>query len=449
MAQERTPSETTHVVEMTDLRTTMRVRKARVKVVKGPDRGVIKDLQHQAFTIGGTEGADLVLTDPSVSRKHLEISPHDKRFILKDLGSTNGTFIRGLRIGQVDLSGGEEIEIGRSTILFSILDEHEELHLSQNKAFGTMVGRSLAMRQAFAVLERAASSEATLLLEGESGTGKDLAAENVHLLSGRKDAPFVVVDCGAVTPTLIESELFGHCKGSFTGAERDRPGAFESANGGTVFLDEISEIDLSIQPKLLRVLDKRESKRVGENTYRPVDVRIVAATNRDLAHEVEQGRFREDLFYRISVLRVRMPPLRNRYEDLIPLAKAFITKRDANVNTDEILTDQVVAMFLNHDWPGNVRELRNVVERLLLFPDHPETAIKRRTAWTHSTAAPTLNFLELTFRDVQGRVREHYEKAYLSAILDACNGVMSLAAKKSGLPRQTFYRFINKYKLNR
>jgi transcriptional regulator with PAS, ATPase and Fis domain len=446
--RERSTSSITRVVEQPGQLDTLKVRRARLEVIRGPDKGLSKDVHHLHVVVGTSSKCDLVLTDQSVSRRHFELGPSDNGYVLRDLDSMNGTFIRGLRVGEVLLPGSEEIEIGRTTLALSTLDEHEELPLSDKTSFGTMVGRSAAMRQVFAVLERASPSDATILLEGESGTGKELAAENIHSHSMYEKKPFILVDCGAVAPTLIESELFGHCKGAFTGADRDRPGAFEEANGGTVFLDEISEVDISIQPKLLRLLDKREIKRVGENRYRPANARIIAATNRDLTNEVEHKRFREDLFYRLSVVRIRLPPLRDRREDIGLLAREFITKRYPDVDPNQVVTDQVTAMFLNHDWPGNVRELRNVVERLLLFPERPESAIRRSKA--PAETEPFLDkMLEIPFRKFQEKLKEHYEKAYLSAVLDSCNGVMSWAAKKAGLPRQTFYRLVAKYNLKK
>jgi transcriptional regulator with PAS, ATPase and Fis domain len=444
----RSTSNVTRVVEQPGQLDTLQVRRARLEVVRGPDKGLCKDVHHLHVVVGTSSRCDMVLTDQSVSRRHFELGPGDNGYVLRDLDSMNGTFIRGLRVREVLLPGSEEIEIGRSTLLLSTLDEHEELPLSDKTAFGTMVGRSAAMRQVFAVLERAAPSDATILLEGESGTGKELAAENIHSHSPYHDKPFILVDCGAVAPSLVESELFGHCKGAFTGADRDRAGAFEEARGGTVFLDEISEVNLSIQPKLLRLLDKREIKRVGENRYRPAKARIIAASNRDLTNEVEQGRFREDLFYRLSVVRVRLPPLRDRRDDIGLLAREFITKRHPDMDPNKVVTDQVTSMFLNHDWPGNVRELRNVVERLLLFPEQPESAIRRGKSPVEEETFLG-NMLEMPFRKFQQKLKEHYEKAYLSAILDSCNGVMSWAAKKAGLPRQTFYRLVAKYKLKK
>jgi transcriptional regulator with PAS, ATPase and Fis domain len=444
----KSPRDITRVVEQAGRSQTLRVRKAQLSVTKGPDRGLTRDVQHHHVVVGSSPECDLVLSDPSVSRRHFELFPSEAGYVLRDLGSRNGTVVRGLSVGQVILPGSEEIDIGRSELHLSILDEHDDLPLSPNNSFGTMIGRSAAIRRVFAVLERAAASDATMLLEGESGTGKELAAENIHRFSPYRDHPFVLVDCGAVAPSLVESELFGHCKGAFTGADRDRAGAFESAEGGTVFLDEISEIDLSVQPKLLRLLDKRESKRLGENHYRPVSTRIVVATNRDLINEVEKGRFREDLFYRLSVVRVRLPPLRDRREDIGLLAREFLARHDPKLDPDRILTKQVMSMFLNHDWPGNVRELRNVVERLVLFPERPKSAIRRSDS-SVDTSVISENMLEMSFREFQHLSRERYEKAYLSAMLDACDGVMTWVARRAKIPRQTLYRLANKYNLKK
>jgi DNA-binding NtrC family response regulator len=425
-------------------RTRLRVRRARLEVIRGPDRGLQKDIQTLHMLVGASLECDLILADPAISRRHFEVLTTEEGYVLRDLESKNGTEIRGVRVRQAMLYGGEEIDVGHSTLLLSVYDEHDEFKLSSKNSFGSMIGRSAAIRQVFAELERAAPTDTPLLLEGESGTGKDLAAENVHQHSPRKGKPFVAFDCGAVSPNLLESELFGHRKGSFTGADRDRTGVIESADGGTVFLNEIGEIPLTLQPRLLRLLDKWETRRVGENRYRPVDVRLIAATNRDLKNEVEIGDFREDLYYRLSVVRVRLPALRDRREDIALLAKKFLRNRAPDRDPDEIITDQVLAMFLNHLWPGNIRELRNVVERLILFPERPGKALGGDQNSKSTPLIPS-NFLDLSFRKFQ----QQCEKAYLSAVIDSCNGVMTEASAKAGLPRMTFYRLVKKYKLSK
>ena len=425
-------------------RTKLRVRRARLEVIQGPDLGSKRNLQSLHLLVGASPDCDLVLTDPAISRQHFELLTTEDGFVLRDLESKNGTDIRGIRVKQAVLYGGEEIDVGNSTLLLSVYDEHDEFTLSRKNSFGSMIGRSAAVRQVFAELERVAPSDASLLLEGESGTGKDLAAENIHRHSPRKDQPFVVFDCAAVSPTLIESELFGHRKGAFTGADRDRRGVIESADGGTVFLNEIGETPLKLQTRLLRLLDKWETRRVGENRYRKADVRLIAATNRDLKNEVDEGRFREDLYYRLSVIRIRLPALRDRREDITLLAKRFIADRAPDQDPDKIITDQVLAMFLNHLWPGNIRELRNAVDRLILFPKRPKSALRRDKDATRSPPVPA-DFLDLSFRDFQ----QQCEKAYLSAVIDSCNGVMTEAAAKADLPRMTFYRLVKKHKLSK
>jgi transcriptional regulator with PAS, ATPase and Fis domain len=437
--KEQDPGLVTQILDLS-ARSSVVVRKAKLEVVKGPDKGVSKTLGLPRVTVGSSADCELVLSDPAVSRSHFELLPAEDGYALNDLGSTNGVIIRGLRVKQAVLGGGEQIQAGNSMLDFTILGDRQELDLSTSHSFGSLLGRSVAMRQIFAVLEQSAGSDATVLLEGESGTGKDLAALSIHQQSARKDMPFVVVDCGTMTPTLVGSELFGHCKGAFTGAERDRPGAFESAQGGTVFLNEIGEIDPSLQPQLLGVLDKRQTKRLGETSYRPVDVRIIAATNRNLDREIETGRFRKDLFYRLSVVRVKIPPLRNRREDISLIATELVKQLKPDVDPDAVISREVLAMFFNHDWAGNVRELKNVIERVLLFPNYQQPVFLE---YEHTPS----NMLDMSFREGQKKYRERFEKAYLSAVLDECDGVVAWAAKKAGLPRQTFYRLVTKYKL--
>jgi len=436
----------TRIITKPDQSAALQVRRARLKVTRGPDKGQQKDLPPTGAVVGSSPDCDLMLTDTAVSRRHFEILPGEDGFTLRDLGSKNGTVLGGMLLHEVTLTAGADIQVGQSRLRFSILDEHDEYPLSNRTSFGPLLGRSVAMRQVFALLEPAAASEATLLLEGESGTGKDLAAETIHSLSPRRAEPFVVVDCGAVHSTLAESELFGHLKGSFTGADSDRAGAIESANGGTVFLDEIGEVPPGVQPKLLRFLENKEVKRLGENRYRPVDVRLIVATNRDLTAEVEAGRFREDLFYRLSVVRVRFPPLRDRREDIGPLARSFVQKLRPDADPIEVISDQVLSMFQNHDWPGNVRELRNVVERLLLFPERPEAAI---SPTGRSSGQEAQDLLGLPFHEARRAWTDRFEKVYLSSMLDGHNGVVSQAAEAAGIPRQTFHRLMAKHRLKK
>ena len=437
----------TRIITKPDQSAALQVRRARLKVTKGPDKGQQKDLPPTGAVVGSSPDCDLALTDTAVSRRHFEILPGENGFTLRDLGSKNGTLLGGILVGEVTLTAGTDIQVGQSRLRLTILDEHDEYPLSSKTSFGAMLGRSVPMRQVFALLEPSAASDATLLLEGESGTGKDLAAETIHSLSPRRAEPFVVVDCGAVHSTLAESELFGHLKGAFTGADSDRAGAIESANGGTVFLDEIGELPTGLQPKLLRFLENKEVKRLGENRYRQVNVRLIVATNRDLTAEVEAGRFREDLYYRLSVVRVRFPPLRERREDIGPLARSFVQKLRPDADPVEVISDQVLSMFHNHDWPGNVRELRNVIERLLLFPERPGAAISPTGRAPAGQDADDL--LSLPFHEARRAWTDRFEKVYLSSMLDSHNGVVSQAAEAAGIPRQTFHRLMTKHRLKK
>ncbi len=435
----------TKLVSREDRSLVLVVKRAILDVVEGPDRDKKKEICHPGMVIGTAAECDWALKDPSVSRRHFEIHPVENGYLLKDLGSKNGTAVGGLLVQAAILQGGEEIRAGETVLRFTVLDTEEEIPLSSATAFGGLLGRSLAMRQVFAVLEVAAGSEATVLIEGESGTGKDLAAEALHQASPRGQGPFVVVDCGTIRPELVESELFGHAKGAFTGANSERAGVFESGNGGTVFLDEIGELPGPLQVALLRLLEKKEIRRLGENRYRSVDVRLVAATNRDLSADVEAGRFRQDLYYRLSVVKVRMPPLRERREDIGLLARGLVQKFRADLNPAEVINDRVLAMLANHDWPGNVRELRNVVERLILFPGTPPARLTTQSEKSAQTL--TGDLMRLPFNQARALLNERFEKLYLSELLAEAKGVVALAAEKAQIPRQSFYRLMTKHRL--
>jgi len=423
----------------------IKVKRAQLKVIKGPDKGLTQTIPLHGLIVGKGPSASFVLTDPAVSSEHFRLTPTDQGFHIQDLRSSNGTWLQKNCLVDAYIGNKTKIEIGYSTLRLELIGGHEEYPLSRNSGFGEMIGQSVAMRQVFAMLERAAMSDSTLLVEGESGTGKELAAENVHAFSERKDQPLVIVDCGSIQPNLVESHLFGHLKGSFTGATSNHIGAFEAAQGGTVFLDEIGELDTSLQPKLLRVLEKRQVQRLGETSYRPVDVRVIAATNRDLESEVETGQFRQDLFYRLSVLRVHLPPLRDRADDISNLANAIIQQLSPDSDPHEILSDEVVGLLRGHNWPGNVRELRNVIERLLVFPEWPAQAIKPSKNQKNTASGGQAIPLNLPFHDARALVVDQFEKEYLLAILEACKGIVAHAAKRANIPRQTFHRLLKKH----
>ncbi|MCU0664640.1 MAG: sigma 54-interacting transcriptional regulator [Myxococcota bacterium] len=441
------PERVTEVIGKAETGMKLKVKRARLKVVKGPDKGQEKAVPLHGLIVGKGPTCNFVLHDPAVSSEHFRLVPTEKGFLVEDLGSSNGTWVEKVRLGTGLISNKEKVSVGYTALRLEVLSDYEEFPLSRNSSFGQMMGHSVAMRQAFAILERAASSDATLLLEGETGTGKDLAAENVHALSSRAKKPFVVVDCSGMQANLVESHLFGHVKGAFTDAESDHVGAFEAAQGGTIFLDELGELSPTLQPKLLRVLEKRQVQRIGENNYRPVDVRLIAATNRHLDAEMEAGRFREDLFYRLSVLRVSLPALRDRRDDIPLLASSMVRSLDPNMNPSELLSDNVLTMLAHHDWPGNVRELRNVIERLLLFPEWPERVIDTFAEEEHSASGIDPN--ELPFLEARDLVLDRFEKSYIVSNLSACDGRVGNAAKKAKTSRQTFHRLMNKHGIHK
>src|SRR5512144_3118184 len=358
--------------------TSARLRRCRIEVVTGADTGLVRDIEASVIRIGARRGNDVQLTDSKVSGLHCEIRLDDRGYRLRDLDSTNGTYVAGLRINDVYIQPGAQIALGGTRLKFEPLGESVEIELADTDRFGSMIGRSVKMRELFARLEKLARTDTTVLVTGETGVGKELVAEALHDHSPREKGPFVVLDCGSIPPNLIESELFGHERGAFTGATSNYAGAFERAHGGTVFLDEIGELPLGMQPKLLRVLERKEVRRVGGAKTIEVDVRICAATNRDLGVEVNRGRFREDLYYRLAVARVHVPPLRDRKDDL-PLLIEHILETTPGGESAQIAQD-TVDLMMKHDWPGNVRELRNVIERAVLLAETPDSADSLRRA---------------------------------------------------------------------
>jgi two-component system, NtrC family, nitrogen regulation response regulator GlnG len=420
-----------------DRRTTMPPR-LRLVVLSGPDRGKELVLTHGTYFIGKHPRCALVLTDARVSRRHLELRIGVHGVEARDLGSRNGSFFRGARFSEIVISTGAVLTVGGTELTILSDESHTPMLPSEATAFHRLRGRSLPMRQVFAILERVAPSEAVVLVEGETGTGKELCAEAIHAASLRASGPFLVCDLGAITRSLIEAELFGHAKGAFTGAVRGRAGAFEAAHGGTLFLDEIGELELELQPRLLRAIERRQVARVGESQHRTVDVRVVAATNRDLAEEVKAGRFREDLFHRLSVARVRLPPLRERKEDLPLLVETLLG------GAAEILP-KTLTLLGEYDWPGNVRELANVLARAQAL------AHGKPLAPSHLGLAPPMPRGSETIEDfhlAKEQLIEQWEREFLRRLLAAAGGNLSHAARASGLGRAHLYRLLKKYKLD-
>jgi transcriptional regulator with GAF, ATPase, and Fis domain len=405
-------------------------------VLSGVHKGTTK-LIGGRLTIGKAADNDLVLTDDTVSRHHCELLRAPDGIHVRDLDSTNGTKIDGTRVREAVLQPGSTLKVGEVEISVRPQTQRIEVLPSDKTQFGPAIGESLAMRTIFGVLERIAPTDATVLLEGETGTGKDVLARAIWERSARKAKPFLVVDCGAVSYSLIESELFGHERGSFTGAVAQRQGAFELADGGTVFLDEIGELPLDVQPKLLRVLEAREFRRVGGNRPMQSNVRVIAATKRDLQREVQSGKFREDLYFRLAVVPVTVPPLRSRRED-IPLLAKHVLKTAAGNQGDLEISAETLAALASHDWPGNVRELRNVLERAVYMSQATGSRdINVITLPQVNVGDDVFQFdAERSYRETRARFESEFEKRYLKWLLSRHSGNVSAAAREAKMDRK-------------
>jgi DNA-binding NtrC family response regulator len=392
------------------------------------------------MVLGAAEGVDLVLDDPSISGLHAELDPQESGLWVRDLGSRNGTFVNGVRVLAAAVPEGGTLRVGGTEILVSYAPEPSEVPLWDEPTFGPLVGPSAVMRALFARLSRIASSEATVLIEGESGTGKELVARAIHEKSARAGGPLVIVDCGALPEALLEAELFGHAKGAFTGAAEARAGAIESGDGGTVFLDEIGELPLAMQPKLLRAVEGRAVRRLGETKYRPVDVRFLSATNRDLRMMVNAEAFRQDLYFRLAVLPVRVPPLRERREDIPVLARHLLPASAHALLTPELLRDLV-----SRPWLGNVRELRNALERLTILG--PRDALPSAEPVANPFGSVATALTDLPFKDFRARCWEELERTYVARLLETSGRHVTAAAERAGLARTYLHRLIKRYDL--
>lgn len=430
-------------------------RSFRLRVVAGPDEGRTHVLDRGTTMVGTHSDNDVVLQDTTVSRYHLEIRSRRDGIEIRDLDTTNGTKHGDVRIGQITLSGSARLRLGKHTeVNIEPLDQAIEIGEWPHDHFGNAVGASPKMRALFALLHRVAVTDTTVMLLGETGTGKEALAEAIHQNSRRSDGPFVVVDCGSIPKELIGSELFGHARGSYTGAATDKQGLIEAANRGTLFLDEIGELALDLQPQLLRVLDRRQVRRIGENRSIDVDIRVVAATHRDLRAMVRAGQFREDLYYRMAVVTAQVPPLRERKSDIPMLASYFVQRLGAG---DVALSESLLADLCRHDWPGNVRELRNVVERALSLGEsglgqaqgsggEPESEAPQ------SGSGPATgrhnDVLDLPFKEAKAALVESFERDYLQALLQRHRGNISRAAAEAGIDRNYIHRLVKKYNLD-
>ncbi len=420
----------------------IRIPSVTLAVLEGPSRGKRAVLTTGLASVGSGPSNALVVDDRSVSRVHCEVRVRPFGITLRDQGSTNGTFVEGVRVRDADLPAGAVVRLGGSAFRVEVGEEPAFVPLSDRSELGLLVGGSVEMRGVYALLERVSPTDTTVLIQGETGTGKDVAAQTIHMLSRRKSGPFVPLDCGAVPANLFESELFGHVRGAFSGATSDRQGVFEEAQGGTLFLDEIGEVPLDLQPKLLRALETKTVRPVGSNKAKSVDIRVIAATNRPLAQAVNEGTFREDLYYRLAVVDVSIPSLRARPDDIPALARHFY--RQLRGPTAE-LPEAFARGLASRDWPGNVRALKNFIERsvALGFVDAPALAGSTPPpAPSAVTAAAEAIPLDRPLKDARQAWILGFESVYVRHVLARAEGNVTHAAELAGVSRRFLQRLI-------
>ncbi len=414
-------------------------------VMSGSAKGTARRVGER-LRIGKAPDNDLILSDDTVSRHHCELTRAADGLRVRDLGSTNGTKVQGARISEAVVQPGAVLKVGEIEIAVRPAVRSIEVMPSDKTWFGPAIGQSLAMRNIFGVLERIAPTDATVLLEGETGTGKDVLARAIWSESTRAQGPFVVVDCGAVSYSLLESELFGHERGAFTGAVASRQGAFELADGGTVFLDEIGELPLDVQPKLLRVLETKEFRRVGGNRTLKSNVRVLAATKRNLQREVQGGKFREDLYFRLAVVPVTVPPLRGRREDIPPLVEHILKASGGGIT----VSDETMQGLLSHDWPGNVRELRNVLDRAVYLARAAGQAELTMVSLP-SSGASTSDVFHFepgrSYRETRAKYDGEFERRYVKWLLGRHGGNVSAAARDAKMDRKHLHDMAKKHGL--
>jgi two-component system response regulator GlrR len=436
----------TWVTSYQGLPRTVNVRRCRLSVVAGVDAGKTIELALPNIQIGRT-GADLNLNDAKVSGLHCELKLQPEGYRLRDLGSTNGTYVKGVRVVDGFIAPGSTIQVGKSAIVFEPLDEAVAMPLWNEPRLQQLIGGSAGMRHLFELINRFAQSDATVLIQAETGSGKELVADAIHQCSPRRDQPFIVLDCSAIPEQLFEAQLFGHETGAFTGAVKSTPGVFEMAHGGTLFLDEIGELPLDVQAKLLRAVETRRVRRLGGTKLFASDVRIVAATNRDLAAEVNRGTFRSDLYYRLAVAKLSIPGLRERREDIPLLVEHFLRQLSVTSgNPDPRLPDDFMARAQRHAWPGNVRELRNAVERAVLLPNHPAAAFE--TPPKKEQGFATID-IDVPFKQAKQKLVDEFDRRYLEALLEAHDGNISAAARAAGIERMSIYKMIRRLGLDK
>lgn len=412
----------------------------RLVVVQGPDRGRALELEagdHKL--VGQSPVCELQLTDPTVSRRHVSLEVDGRGLLVRDLDSTNGIFVRGVRILEAVFTEAETFSVGDTKLSVERIDAASVRKAAGIMRFGKVIGASAEMQSLYPLCERLAHATVPVVIEGETGTGKEVLAEALHEAGPRASKPFVVFDCTAVPASLVESQLFGHERGAFTGAVAARRGVFEQAHGGTLFIDEIGDLDLALQPKLLRAIERSEVQRVGAERWTKVDVRVISATRRDLDHEVQVGRFRDDLFYRMAIARVELPPLRKRKGDIGLLTRHFW--RELGAGTLSLPAD-LVQRYEDRSWPGNVRELYNTVARQLALGDlasehFPDAA---PAADASIDAIESILGLDLPLPMAREKLVDVFERRYVERMVARYDGNVSRAAVASGLARRYFQK---------
>jgi DNA-binding NtrC family response regulator len=412
-------------------------------VYDGPDGVKEITIGPEPVVIGRDPACALVIGETGISSMHAELVATPRGVRLRDLGSKNGTWVGDLRVGDAYLTGSTSFWLARTELRFEAT-KTEKVDLPEIDHFGPLFGTSEAMRDLFRRLQKGAPTDLTVLVQGETGTGKELVAQAVHHASKVKDGPFVVVDCGSIAPTLAEATLFGHEKGAFTGASTARVSPFVEANHGTIFLDELGELPLDVQPKLLRALAEKRVKRVGSNTYEPFDARVVAATRRDLEAAVNGGTFRSDLYFRLAQVRAFVPPLRQRLEDVPGLIRVMLEQLGAK-NAWRRVTRPTLDRLLRYDWPGNVRELRNAVAVSLALTEEGEP-LDIAAAVGLKAAKPKGKIVDASairaYHDAKREALNAFERAYFAQLVEATNGNVAEISRRTGLQRTHVRKYL-------
>jgi DNA-binding NtrC family response regulator len=440
-----TPQEGTRLIGGLAEPVELSIQSYRLEMVRGPEPGQVFELKDET-RIGKGPDNDVVIVDATVSRNHCQLTKTPAGYLLRDVGSTNGTFLEGARVVEAYVKPGMEIRAGEVVLRLKPINSGVTISPSGDPSFGPLLGSSAPMRKIFALLERVAATDATILLIGETGTGKGAVARAIHDASGRAGKPFVTIDCGAISRSLIESELFGHERGSFTGATHLRRGALEMCSSGTIFIDELDDLPLDVQPKLLRALDEREICRVGSSKPIKLDLRVIAATKKDLRLEVAEGRFREDLFFRLSIVTVPLPPLRDRMEDLPLLAERFLDGPGAWERLPRSFRDRLAA----YHFPGNVRELRNLLERASYldgFDAIDPSSFPTEQGGGMSADREFKLTVDYTkpFKEAKDGLIERFEREYLKRLLSRNGKKIARAAREAQIDRKYIYMLLSKH----